>query len=99
MVVIPSKALVAAHHGADAVEQQASADYARHGRGSSAEKRAAATHHAAAHRGAWRVSGLRVSGLWVSGLWVSGLRRRLACVGPWAPHTARTLSAGPHRRN
>src|SRR5215468_578627 len=93
-VIISRKALVAAHHRADAVEQHGPADHTRNRCGRGTEKRPPATTRHGAHRGAGRISSLRITGLWIS-----GLRRRLARIGPWAPHAARPLSARPHRRD
>src|SRR5260221_508561 len=93
MIVIARETVVAAHHGADAVEQHGPADDARHRRGSGAEKRAAA---ASRWGGANRISALL---LWRS-LWIS-LWSPLGLTGarPRAPCAARTHSTGPHGRN
>src|SRR5262249_14607277 len=88
------EAVVAAHHRPDALKQHAPADNTRHGRGSCAEKRAAA----ASGRGTHRISALRIS-LWIT-LWIS-LWRPLGLTRPRrrAPYAARAHSAGPHGGN
>src|SRR5262249_26353797 len=94
---IAGETVVAAHHGADAVEQHGPAHDTGHGRGSRAKKRAAS----AARGGAHGISALRIS-RWVSlgvslGLtWRTG---RLTCSSPRAPYAARSHPTCPHGRN
>src|SRR5262252_9054682 len=106
MIRIAREAMMAPHHGADAVEHHPSADDTRYGRGSRAKERAAASDGRASRIGCLRISCLRISlgvtlriSLRVTlrrSLWISlGLTR----ARPRAPYTARPHSAGPHRGN
>src|SRR5579872_2483841 len=99
--IVARKRLMAAHHGADAVEQHGAAHDARDRCGRCAEEGTAAArtahhataHHATAHRGALLVAALRVTAGWIA-RYRSG---RLTGVRPRTPDAARTLAAGPHR--